>query len=124
MASTYTAAITSGTISCGGITGDVLSGSITLSKEEIAVTVQTGETIAWEVQVPGGKCWAEMDINFAFTGTIPFTPDALSSFTFNLGSGHSVTGSCMIHKATMNKSESGVLQGSASGKSSGEVTWS
>lgn len=124
MASTYTSSICGGNITVGGISADVLSGSVTLNKEEIEVTVQTGEAIAWPIQVPGGKCWAEYEIAFAFAGTIAFDPNNLSNFSFALGSGHTISGSGMITKYTATRGESGVLQGTCSGKSSGEVTWS
>jgi hypothetical protein len=124
MASTYTSSVCGGNISAGGIATDVLSGSVTLNKEDIEVLVQTGETVAWPIQVPGGKCWAEYEITFAVTGPVPFTPDALTSFNFVLGTGRSISGEGSVSKVTMNRSESGPLTGTLSGKSSGKVTWS
>ena len=131
MPTTKLPAITSGTITIGGVDFEISSGEITLNKEDIEYTPMTGNSLAYAVQIPGGKVSAEGSIEAAWDTTksgtgdfpAPFTPDALASAVVNVGA-KALSFDCMVQKLSIKKGESGVVSMSCDYKSSGTITYS
>jgi len=130
MATTKLPAITSGTITIGGVDYEISSGDITLSKEEIEYTKMTGDALAHPEQIPGGKVWAEGSIEAAWDTSkasgsdypAPFTPTALAAVVANIGA-KSLSFSAMVSKLAIKKGESGVVSITCDFKSSGAITF-